>query len=288
MFGNLLILIDIFIVATGIYLVLIFVKQSKSYILFSSVLMVLAIGYFARLFDLALTRQLFQPLLTFFILIFVVVFQKEIRKFFEWFSLSSRKLAYDRRLSLSENSARNIVDAVFEMAQKKIGAILVFAGDYPLENLLAGGFPLEGRITKPILLSIFDTTSPGHDGAVIIENNRIRRFGVHLPLAEADSYGGFKDAGTRHRATAGITERTDALALVVSEEKGIVSLSLGGQLTQIKDSEALEDQLSAFMTKNFPDSNPWGWNFLLKKNLLFKVASVVLAVVLWILFIYRP
>lgn len=281
-------IIDILIVAFALYLVFLFIRQSRSYFIIYSVLFLLVVSYIAKTFNLSLTRQLFQPLLTFIILIFVVVFQRDIRKFFEWFSHASQRMTAERRISLSVSTAKSIVDAVFEMAGKKIGAIIVFEGDYPLDNTIAGGFALDGKITKPLLLSIFDTSSPGHDGAVMILNNRIKRFGVHLPLASADNYGNFSTAGTRHRATAGITERTDALAVVVSEERGVVSVSTGGVLRPVTRPDELEKIISDFMKENIlEEASSTGWSALIKKNLWIKVISLVLAVSMWFIFVFQ-
>jgi uncharacterized protein (TIGR00159 family) len=242
------------------------------------------VNYLARILNLSLTRLIFQPLLTFVLLFFVVVFQREIRRFFEWFSSHGRRLIAQRQIALSSDSAKTIADSVFEMANKKIGAIIVISGDYVLDSVVEGGFSLDGRVSRPLLLSIFDSSSPGHDGAVIIADNRIKKFGVHLPLAE--KFSKFASVGTRHRATVGVTQRTDAVAIVVSEERGEVSWSEGGELMVINDKSLLEQRVAGFLKENL-DLTTNGWKTWFFKDWSSKLTSVLLAVILWFTFVYQ-
>jgi diadenylate cyclase len=276
---------DILIVGLIIYLVFIFIKQTKSFFIFNSFLALLVLVYISKNFDLTLTRQLFQPLLTFFIVIFVVVFQREIRRFFDWFSLGSKNLALFRKITISSEVSSSIVKAVHQMAEDHTGAIIVLPGEYPLDDLVEGGFPLDGKVSVTLLLSIFDTGSPGHDGAVLIKDNLIKTFGLHLPLAE--HYKDYAGHGTRHRAAAGITERSDALAIVVSEEKGTVSLAEGGVLTLVRDSEDLEEKIKLFLKENILEANRGFWHYVFVNNLLMKISSLVLAILLWFFFVFQ-
>lgn len=275
---------DIAIAAFFIYLVFIFIKQTRAYFIITTILFLFGINYFSTLLNLSLTRQLFQPLLTFFIVIFVVVFQREIRRFFEWFSAGSRRLAQERKAHVSEGLSVVIARALRALADQRIGAILVFLGDQPIDTITEGGFHLDGRISIPLLLSIFDPTSPGHDGAVIIEDHRIKSFGVHLPLAE--HYTRLQEFGTRHRAAAGITEKTDAMALVVSEERGSIMLSERGELREITEQSELEHIIESFLKENIdPVTSPW--NDIMWKNLPTKIGSIALSMVLWFVFVYQ-
>ena len=276
--------IDIFIVAICIYLVLIFIKQTQSFFIFGSIVVLFGIDFLARTFNLGLTRQLFQPLLTFFVAIFVLVFQPEIRKFFKWFA-SGRRMSFSKAL-VPDDNVQTLVRAAFEMAKKKIGAIVVLPGDYPLDDLVEGGFPLEGKISFPLILSIFDPTSPGHDGAVLVEGSIIKAFGLHLPLAR--EFSEYARVGTRHRAAAGITERTDALAIIVSEERGEVSISRSGKLIKIDTPEKLADAIHEFM-KDEPTQvvQRSFWHYFVNKNAGSKVFAFVGAVILWSVFVYQ-
>ena len=275
---------DVAIAAFFIYLILIFIKQTRAYFIITTIVVLFGINYLSQILNLSLTRQIFQPLLTFFIVIFVVVFQREIRRFFEWFSAGSRRLAQERKANVSEGMSVIIARALRQLAEQRIGAIFVFVGDQPVDTVTEGGFPLDGRISIPLLLSIFDPTSPGHDGAVLIEDNRIRRFGVHLPLAER--YSRYKDYGTRHRAAAGITEKTDALALVVSEERGSIMIAEHGELRDVGDQSELEKIIEDFLKENIdPLVSPW--NDLVWKNFSTKLTSLALAMLLWFVFVYQ-
>jgi len=278
-------ILDIAIVAICIYLVLIFIKQTKSNFIFIAVVVLFGINFISQEFDLALTRRIFEPLLTFFIAIFVIVFQPEIRKFFKWIS-AGRKTSFAKALSLPEENAQTIVNSVFDMAKQRIGAIIVLPGQYPLDDLIEGGFPLDGKISRPLILSIFDPTSPGHDGAMLIEGSTIKMFGLHLPLAR--EFTEYSRVGTRHRATAGITEKTDALAIVVSEERGEVSVSQSGQLKKIATPEELANIIQKFTAHEADsgDKSKGLAHYFIVKNSIPKVVAVVLSLIFWFTIVY--
>jgi uncharacterized protein (TIGR00159 family) len=277
--------LDMVIVGLIIYLVLVFAKKTKSFFVINSILILLVISSLAQFFDLGLTREILQPLLTFFIIIIVVVYQREMRNLFDWFSLSSRNLMFLKKISTTGEISSILVKALTSMAEDKIGAIIVLRGEYPLDNIVDGGFSLGGKVSTPLLLSIFDHHTPGHDGAVLINNHEITAFGIHLPLAE--KYTKYSEHGTRHRAAVGITENTDALALVVSEEKGTISWAENGRLKKIEDREELENIIRTFLKENLADEKPSFWKSAIKEHLFIKAASVLLAVSLWFIFIYQ-
>ncbi len=277
---------DVLIITVCTYFVLVFIKQTRSFFILGALACLLILNFIAQTFDLTLTRQLVAPLLTLFIAIFVIVFQPEIRKFFKWIS-SGRISTFKKTSSVPENSVQTIVRAVFTMAQQRVGAILVFPGEFPLDDLLEGGFPLGGQITASIMLSIFDSSSPGHDGAILIEGSQIKSFGLHLPLAR--EFTEYRRVGTRHRAGAGITERTDAMAIIVSEERGEVSVSTKGTLTKIATADELADIIAKF-TGGEAKSTPKKKNAVVRffsKNRLLKVSSVILGLSFWFVMVYK-
>ncbi|MES3005996.1 MAG: DNA integrity scanning protein DisA nucleotide-binding domain protein [Patescibacteria group bacterium] len=271
---------DIVIAAFFIYVLLVFIKQTQSYFIFNTIAVLLVVSYFAQLFNLSLTIRLFQPILTFFLVIFVIVFQREIRRFFRWFTLSRQTLSRTAA-NLSSEISGIIVHAVQDMAKLKMGALIVLSGDYPLDDTIEGGFALDGKISSPLILSIFDHTTPGHDGAMIIEGKRIKRFGVHLPLAE--DFKGFATMGTRHRAAIGISERTDSLAVVVSEERGTISVSEGGKIRLLQNAGELDDVIKKFLKENGEDDmdTPNIWKYMLLHNFYLKVIAIGAAIILW-------
>ncbi len=278
-------IIDILIISLSVYLVLIFIKQTRSFFVLTSFVFLFLLNFISKKFDLSLTRQLFEPLLTFFIAVLVIVFQPEIRKFFKWLS-SGRTVSFKKALALPENNIQTIVRAVFEMARIKMGAILVLPGEYPLDDVIEGGFPLNGKISFPLILSIFDSSSPGHDGAVLIEGSEIKMFGLHLPLAQ--EFKEYNRVGTRHRAGAGITEKTDAMSIIVSEERGEVSVSQKGKLTKVKTPEELANIIANFTKQEIKskDKDYGIMYFIFIRNTLLKIFSTVIAISLWMFFVY--
>ena len=270
--------LDVLIVSGLIYVVMIFVRQTRTYFVFYALALLAGIYLLSTRFDLGLTRQILQPFLTFSFFLLAIIFQRDLRRFFDWFFLSGRQLVWERKKALSNEVSISVTKAIGIMAQNKIGALIVFPGDFPIDSLVEGGWGLDGRISSTLLLSIFDHHSPGHDGAVIIENNRLRRFGVHLPLAE--NYQGFHQAGTRHRAGVGITERSDALVIIVSEERGEISVAEAGQMRKIASS----DELTPIIADHLKDSlhlTTGFWHTFITRNTWMKLAAVVLAGFFW-------
>lgn len=270
---------DLVLVAGGIYFVLFFIKQSRSYVLAYTVGAFVLAVFLIQFFQLIFAQQLLQifgPLILF---VFVVVFQRELRQFFDWIFISTRRLTSSHHLVLSKDVSFVIMKAVQEMADKKIGALIVFPGELPLDGVIEGGFGLDGRISGPLILSIFDQSSPGHDGAMIIDNNRIKKFGVHLPLAE--NYSGLQRTGTRHRAAAGVTEKSDSMAIVVSEERGEISIAEHGKLEKITELHLLEEKISKFITQTQEPEFSHFWRVFLLRNLRLKILSLLLTIILW-------
>jgi len=276
--------LDIFLVSLAIYIILLFVKQTRSYFVLTVSLALIFLNFFSQNLNLTLTRSILQPLSTLTFIIIAIVFQREIRRFFRWIS-TGRQHLFDRTHTISRGVSAEIAEALLYMAKKKIGAIIVFPGKQEIDDIVEGGNLLNGTITKEALLSIFDTGSPGHDGAVIIENDLIKIFGVHLPLARNYNYD-IKKAGTRHRAATGITEDTDSIAFVVSEERGVISIAKNGVLEKIKGEENLREILRK-LTGESENSSQGFWNYFLLKNASTKMIAVSITLVLWTVLIMQ-
>jgi uncharacterized protein (TIGR00159 family) len=276
-------ILDIAIASVGIYLLFIFIKQTRSYFILYTLFGLLFFKALANTLDLRLTERILAPIFSFFVVIIVIVFQREIRRFFKWLALSRGNLQ-KRAAFFNEDIASYIASALTDMAKRRIGAIIVLSGEYTLDDIVDGGFTLDGKISTALLLSIFDDSTPGHDGAVLIENRLITKFGVHLPLAE--DFKGYATMGTRHRAACGITERTDALALVVSEERGTISVAQNGALRTLTDKAGIEEILQKFIrTEHAPQGNIQA--IILNSNNFLKVAAVLVATLLWFVFVFR-
>jgi uncharacterized protein (TIGR00159 family) len=276
-------LIDILVITVVIYMILIFIRQTRFFSMLWGVAVLFLIGVFSKTLDLKLTNRVFESLWPSFILIFVVVFQKEVRYFFEWFLHLSKGQGLNK-VPISYKVSEVIVKAAENLAAKKVGALIVIAGNFRLENILEGGWPLNGQISTPLILSIFDPSSPGHDGAIVIEGNLVKKFGVHLPLA--DNFQAFKNLGTRHRAALGLAQRSDAMVVVVSEERGSISVAHGGNLMLVENVGDLKKLIDKFISEKFPAETLPLKNIFLK-NLKEKVLSLGIALIFWILLIYQ-
>ncbi len=271
---------DILIVSIALYVVLLFIKQTKSYFLVGIFIFFFLFSILSENFDLSLTRTILQPLSTLAFIIIAIVFQRDIRRFFKWIATSQSNIfSFSNKTMMSKGTSGEIAEALLYMSEKRIGGILVFTGKQELDEMIEGGQRLGGDITKEIILSIFDTSSAGHDGAIIIENDSIKQFGVHLPLAR--EYSDYRKVGTRHRASAGITEDTDAVALTVSEERGTISVFRDGKSRIVKDEEALRDLLRV-LSGEVEDEKTNFWKYFFLQNVKEKSIAIIVTVIVWL------
>jgi diadenylate cyclase len=274
---------DILIVAISIYLILVFIRQTRLFFVLNSVLVFLGIWFIANFFNFSLTRQILQYFFTSFIVIFAVVFQKEIKRFFEWFLTAGSNFG-SKKILVSSKITNIIISAVENLAKKKIGALIILPGRLKLDNFLEGGLALGGQISLPLILSIFDASSPGHDGAVVIDGEIIKKFGVHLPLAE--NFSRYGNLGTRHRAALGLAEKTDAYTIVVSEERGTITLAHDSELQEIKNINELKEIISELTKEKMPNE-PHPWRFFFLRNFWEKIISISLAILFWSIFTFQ-
>jgi uncharacterized protein (TIGR00159 family) len=274
--------LDLAIVAGLFYAVLLLLRRTHSRFIVSGISLLLVLYAVARFLNLYLTTTLFQAFFAFFAVIVAVIFQRELRSLVEWLS-SWTQWSRTRQAPLSDRVADQIVDALLYLAQHKIGALLVLPGRQLIDGLVQGGVPLDGQLSTPLLLSLFDPATPGHDGAVIVEGDRVRTFGVHLPLAERFEHDGH--LGTRHRAALGLAERSDALVVAVSEERGTISVASGGELRTLPQGGALRADLEALLKARFGQEPVRPWHWLLTRNLREKAIAVALTAVVWGIFV---
>lgn len=270
-------ILDIFIIGILIYAGIQFLRETRSAPIVIGILSLAILYVAAIMFDLPLSQVVLRSFFGFFIIVIAIVFEKELRRFLS--SLGFFGLARNFLPPPSETAIDRVVETVTQLKREKIGALIVFAGRESIDHLIEGGEWLRGEISKNLILSIFDTTSPGHDGALIIERDQVERFGVHLPLSEnASSTEGY---GLRHRAALGLTESSDALVIAVSEEKGTVNVVRGGKMHLVRDAHALKKKLLDFYAYKFPAS-PWrifpAW---LAKNVFILLFSFIAALLVW-------
>ena len=279
--------LDVAVIAVVLYFIFLLFKRTNSFFIVDGVVLLFAAFLAANFLNLNLTALLLQYFFAFFIVIMAVIFREELRSFFESISLWGK---IQRTRSGEKRGDEAVVDIVRKtldyLAGKRMGALLVFPGGQPLDRLLQGGVPLHGDLSVPLLLSIFDPTSPGHDGAAFIEDGMLKRFSAHLPLAER--YKHLRDVGLRHRAAVGLSEKSDAMVLVVSEERGTISLARFGRLMELKDAEEAAKRLQEFFDESSPLKSVKFWREIFISNFVAKLGALVMAVLLWFLFVFQP
>jgi uncharacterized protein (TIGR00159 family) len=188
---------------------------------------------------LVVTSWVFQGIMAAAALIIIVVFRNEIRSVLQAKNLGAILWGFPK--SVGETGIQTIVESAYELAQRKIGALIVLPGREGLKAFIDGGMEWDGAVSKEMLLSIFWPENPVHDGAAVIRGNRVSEVGAILPLSSRKDFPSY--FGTRHRAAAGLAEATDALVVVVSEEKGNVAVAKGQEVTVSKGKDALARML---------------------------------------------
>jgi len=238
----------------------------------------------ANQLELKLTTWMLQGIAAVSVLIVVVVYQTEIRRFLE--RLSQRILLHKIQQTKFHSGVTDILsEAIMLLSEQSHGALIVLPGRDSLESVITGGIKLNGHLSKALILSIFDPNSPGHDGALIIVDDKIELFGVRLPLSnQVDK---LHDRGTRHAAALGLAEQTDVLVLIVSEETSMVSVAVGGTLRAIPEpaeiTSIIDSHLRQITGSNEEDNNPlvrvsWGYSFD-------ALSALLIAVTLWLILV---
>ncbi len=222
--------IDILIVAFCVYWLLLLIRGTRAVQILVGLLILLGAFLAAQVFELSTLRWILDHFLSSFVLIIIVLFQHDIRR-----ALARVGRGFFRNVSRREESqiVEEVVRAAQTLAQRRVGALFVLERETSLNDLIEAGVPLDAAVTKDLLTSIFLPYSPLHDGAVVVQNGRVSYAGSILPLTLRDDLP--DGVGTRHRAAVGITEETDAVVVVVSEEQGTISVVVGGQMLQRLD-----------------------------------------------------
>lgn len=276
---------DIVIISIMISAVLIWFKGRASRFVFIGISLLGLIYVMARFFQLYLTTVVLQGFFAILLFVLVVIFQEDLRRFFERLAILGRLRRKIRATLPHSQTAEIIAQAVANFSRKRIGAIIVIQGNDPLDRHISGGTELNGTISQPILESIFDPHSIGHDGAVIIDGNTVTQFGCHLPLSQ--DTGKYGILGLRHTAALGLSERSDALCIVVSEEKGTISVAREEKIQEVANASALAAVLESFYTSKAPVKKPAPIALWLKENTKEKIIAIVLTCILWLMFGYQ-
>ncbi len=231
--------LDIFVVAFIIYHVLVFIKGTRAVQMVLGLALIVVFFYFSRWLQLQTVSWILTNILPYFVFVIVVIFQSEIRRalarfgqapFFTGFSTLNRNELYDE-----------IILAVNTLASNQMGALIVIERDIGLKTYIESGIAIDAALSYDLLVSVFNPAVPLHDGAVIIQNGRIAAAACFLPLTVKPRLS--KELGTRHRAAIGVTEETDAVAIIVSEETASISFAHDGEIERFLDPDTLRLRL---------------------------------------------
>ena len=251
-------LIDILLVAFLIYRILLFFVDTRAMQLVRGVLIIATLGALARALDLRTITWLLSHLLSAIIIAIPIVFQPELRRLLEELGRGRLLSSSKRAGELAEGWADDLTKAIVYLQQHRIGALIVFQRETGLREIWRSAVQLRAEITQELVLSIFWPNNPLHDGAVIIDRQSVVAAACYLPLSDNTDISRWY--GTRHRAAVGVTEASDAQALVVSEEQGHVSLAIHGRLSR----PLTDEQLSRFLHRYF---NPQDDNLTMLQRL---------------------
>lgn len=287
-------LLDIFIIAALIYSLYMWLKGTRAYHILIG-LGILGILYsIATWSGLLLTSQILQYLLGVTLLLIIVVFQPEIRQLLE--RVSPLVIFRLQSSPISRRILKEITEACFELSEKRIGGLLVFPRATGISGVVQHGVKLDSLVSQELIVSLFHPSSPIHDGAIIVEKDRVVEAATYLPLSTREHLP--PRYGTRHRAALGVSELGDTFCVVVSEESGEVSVASGGDISAMADREKLWQTLEkSLLPIEIPRSRPSmreamekivalrkGYRFN-RNNLTAKLASIGAACLLWFVLI---
>jgi diadenylate cyclase len=245
----LILAIDIALVVFIVYYFYRLIKQTRAAQIVKGILILLLLMIVANVFNMVVLKFLLTNLMTYGMLLIIVVFQPELRSAFEKIGRSSKisNVFEVEDNIIIKHAITEIIKAVEIMSLKKIGVLIVIEGETKITEVLKDGINLSARVSSELLQNIFMPRTPLHDGAVIIDKSQIFAAKCILPLASENNVE--KKLGTRHRAAVGITEISDSLVIVVSEETGIISVAENGKLKRNLNGEQLKDILNKRLDK---------------------------------------
>ncbi len=252
---NVIDIIEIVILAVAIYQLLRWIKNTKAWMLLRGFAILLIFTLLAYLFEMNTILWIAERIFSIGITALVVVFQPELRKALE--QLGNRNLIpnlpifdsdKESKGLFSDRTMNEIIKACYEMGKVCTGALIVIQQNYPLTEYERTGITLDAAVSSQLLINIFEHNTPLHDGAVIIKEDRIVAATCYLPLS--DNMELSKELGTRHRAGVGMSEATDSMTVIVSEETGKVSVAYQGELERGVDAKRLKERLSELQNKS--------------------------------------
>ena len=243
-------IIEIIILAYVIYKIMVWIKNTKAWSLLKGIIVIAVFLLIAYILQLRTILWISERMLGVVIIALVILFQPELRHALE--RLGQRKIfsglrgggkGYER---FSKTTANEIVDAAFDMSSAKTGALIVIEQNQKLDEYLKTGIMVDAQLTSQLLINIFEKNTPLHDGAVIVRGDRVMAATCYLPLSDSSRLS--KELGTRHRAALGISEETDSVTVIVSEETGNVAITANGQIERNLDRNTLMARLEFIRT----------------------------------------
>ena len=248
--------LEIIIISVLIYNILVWIKKTKAWSLLKGILIIAVFVLLAAVFEMNTILWIVNNLFSVAVIAVVVILQPELRKAME--ELGNKKMIssiipFDLTRSgsefgrFSDRTINEIAKACFEMGKVKTGALIVIEQEQSLSEYERTGIEVDAIVTSQLLINIFEHNTPLHDGAVIIRGNRVTSATCYLPLS--DNMMLSKELGTRHRAGVGISEATDSMTVIVSEETGKISVAYMGRLYRNLDQESLKDKLRTIQNK---------------------------------------
>lgn len=241
-------IVEMVIITFLIYSVMVWIKNTRAWMLFKGILVILGFTLVAAIFQMNTILWLAEKTISVGVIAVIIVFQPELRKaleqlgrknfFSSFFSIDTQKNNGER---YSEKTVNELIKATYDMAKVKTGALIVIEKDIRLSEYERTGIGIDAILTNQLLINIFEHNTPLHDGAVIVRGNRVTAATCYLPLS--DNLELSKELGTRHRAAVGLSEVSDSTVIIVSEETGKVSIAEGGKLLREVDPEQLRVSL---------------------------------------------
>ena len=253
-------IIEIGLISFFVYQFMAWIKFTRAYTLLKGILIVLGFILIAYIFKMNTILWIFRNLANVLVIGVIVIFQPELRRALE--QLGQKKIVstiipFDTGKEVqerfSDKTINELVKACFDMGEVKTGALIVIEEEIRLDEYVRTGINIDGILTSQLLINIFEHNTPLHDGAVIVRGNRVVAATCYLPLS--DNMELSKQLGTRHRAGVGISEATDSLTIIVSEETGQVSVAQGGELSRGLNSKQLREVLVAAQNKKVVDNS---------------------------------
>lgn len=249
-------IIDIAIVAVCIYKLYMMIKETRAEQLVKGLVIIFIFVKISDSLKLYTVNWVLENMMTALAIMIIVVFQPELRKILETIGRSNilTKSSADIRGEKVDKCVEEIVHAVFSLSRQRIGALIIFERSTGLGDVVETGTVLNSAISSELLINIFIPNTPLHDGAVVIKNDTIKAAACFLPLSTEQSIS--KELGTRHRAAIGMSEKSDCLALIVSEETGGISIAEHGKINRYVD----EPTLTKILTKLYNDQDSYIFN----------------------------